>query len=177
MRDAIDTMADERERQLADPGLHKAPAKVLESLRNHWKGCTLFEGYPYVFVPPGRYDHIQKLRKEGKWSYTDSRLKVINNFKKQFDLILSRAHIKTGRFHDIRSTAITNWFREGLTKNDVMELAGHSKFETTQRYYLAYSDDLADQARQASEKTYGETLLRICCAPPAESKKERSRHA
>ena len=48
LRDAIGAMADERERQLADSSLHKAAGKVLESLRNHWKGCTLFVDHPEI---------------------------------------------------------------------------------------------------------------------------------
>lgn len=40
--------------------------------------------YTYVFVPPERYELIQKLRKQGKWSLSDARLKVINNFRRKF---------------------------------------------------------------------------------------------
>ena len=41
------------------------------------------EGYPYVFVPPARYDYIQNvLRPKGAWTLSDSRLKVVNNFKR-----------------------------------------------------------------------------------------------
>jgi len=35
------------------------------------------EGYPYVFVPVARYDHIQKLRQQGKWKFRHSRLNVV----------------------------------------------------------------------------------------------------
>ena len=38
--------------------------------------------------------------------------------------------------HDLRKTAITNWFYQGLNIYDVMRLAGHSKYETTYRFYL-----------------------------------------
>jgi transposase len=48
LRDAIDAMADERERQLADSNLRKAARKVLDSLRNHWQGCTLFVDHPEI---------------------------------------------------------------------------------------------------------------------------------
>jgi transposase len=48
LRDAIGAMADECERQLADSNLHKAARKALESLRNHWKGCTLFVDHPEI---------------------------------------------------------------------------------------------------------------------------------
>jgi integrase len=73
------------------------------------------EGYPYVFVPPARYDWIQqRLRANGKWTYSDSRLTVVGNFDKQFNLILDLAHVKKGTFHDLRKTAICNWLAEGL---------------------------------------------------------------
>jgi len=75
------------------------------------------EGYPYVFVPPARYDYIQsRLRATGMWTYSDSRLKVVNNFGRDFGLILHRAGIEDGEFHDLRRTAICNWFEEGMNE-------------------------------------------------------------
>jgi len=63
------------------------------------------EGYPYVFVPPARYDYIQKeLRGKNKRTYSDSRLKVINNFGRDFGKIRKRANVETGTFHDFRRT-------------------------------------------------------------------------
>jgi hypothetical protein len=123
------------------------------------------EGYPYVFVPEGWYNHIQQRRQEGRWSLSDARLKVINNFTNQFNSILSRARIKNGRFHDLRSTAITNWFAMGLKEYEVMRLAGHSKFETTHRFYLAVADDLVGHARRASDKAVGRNLARTWHSP------------
>jgi len=92
------------------------------------------EGYPYVFVPVGRYDFIQKLRDDGKWKFSDSWLKVVNNFTPQFEKILKTAGVKKGQFHDLRRTAITNWFANGMNENDVMVLAGHSNFATTHEF-------------------------------------------
>jgi len=66
-------------------------------------------------------------------------------------------------FHDIRKTAITNWFRQGLSEYDVMTLAGHANFETTHRFYLAVADDLVDRARQATTHQVGQELLQKCC--------------
>jgi transposase len=60
LRKAIDTMADERERQLADSNLHKAARKALESLRNHWNGCTLFLDHPEI--PMDNNESERKLR-------------------------------------------------------------------------------------------------------------------
>lgn len=68
------------------------------------------EGHPYVFVPPARYGYIQhELRAKGKWTYSDSRLKVVNNFNPDFSKILQRAGVKEGQFHDLRRTAHSGW--------------------------------------------------------------------
>ncbi len=109
-------------------------------------------GYPYVFIPQSRYDFIQKERRaKGNWSYSDSRLGVINNFYKHWKKIFIRAGIKKkGKFHDCRSTALSNWFEQGLSEYEVMKLAGHSSFETTHKFYLAIKNDYLDKARQAN---------------------------
>jgi len=120
------------------------------------------EGYPYVFVPPARYDLIQqKYRAQGDWKYSDSRLKVVRNFEKQFKLILKRAHVKKGTFHDLRKTAICNWFVEGLREYEVMKLAGHSDFRTTHKYYLAVVDNLKDRAREVIDRGLCKKLVQI----------------
>ncbi len=122
------------------------------------------EGYPYVFVPVSRYDAIQRLRTAGKWKYADSRLKVVNNFTPQFEKIQKAAKVKKGQFHDLRRTAITNWFANGMSENDVMVLAGHSNFATTHEFYLAVADDLVDRARKAAAMSIDQNLLQICCS-------------
>lgn len=122
------------------------------------------EGYPYVLVPPGRYDHIQQaLRPKGKWTLSSARNSVINNFTRQFNKILAMARVEKGTFHDIRKTAITNWFGQELTEYDVMTLAGHANFATTHRFYLAVADDLVDRARRATTHKVSQELLHKCC--------------
>jgi integrase len=123
------------------------------------------EGHPYVFVPPARYDYIQhELRAKGKWTYSDSRLKVVNNFSPHFGKILRSAGIEDGQFHDLRRTAICNWFKEGMREYDVMKLAGHADFKTTHKYYLRVHDDLVDRARQATARGLCKNLLQKCCS-------------
>ena len=103
------------------------------------------EHYPYVLVPLSRYGHIQQVwRSKGKWILSNARNKVINNFTKQFNKILAIAHVDKGTFHDIRKTAITGWFRQGLSEYDVMTLAGHANFATTHKFYLAVANLRAD---------------------------------
>ena len=113
------------------------------------------EGYPYVFVPDHRYDSIQKLRQKGRWSSSDSRLKVINNFRCKFSRIQKRANIRVRRFHDLRATTLTNWLANGMSEYEVMRLAGHSNFETTHKFYLAVSSDLVDKAREVGRRNLG----------------------
>ena len=120
------------------------------------------EGYPYVFVPPARYDHIQNvLRPNGKWTLSDSRLKVVNNFKRSFDQILTRAGVKTGTFHDFRRTAISIWLANGMSEYEVMILAGRSSFATTHKFYLEVADDLIYRARAATAQGLCQKLGRF----------------
>ena len=136
---------------------------VVKMLVNHQNQQP--EGYPYVFVPPARYDHIQQLRKQGKWSLRDARLKVINNFSREFKKILKMAGVRKRKFHCFRNTALTNWFANSMTEHDVMTLAGHSSFSTTHTFYLAVADDLVERARKAAEKSVDKNLAHIWRAP------------
>ena len=120
------------------------------------------EGYPYVFVPTARYDYIQNvLRPKGKWTLTDSRLKVVNNLRRQFNTILRKAGVKKGTIHDIRRTAISMWFANGMSEHDVMVLAGHASFATTHKFYLAVSDDLIQRSRIATAQGLRQKLVRF----------------
>ena len=65
-------------------------------------------------------------------------------------MILKKADIKQGQFHDLRRTCLSNWFLNGLREYDVMKIAGHASFETTHKFYLAIRNDLLDQARALS---------------------------
>lgn len=131
--------------------------KLIVMLANHQSQQP--EGSPYVFVPRSRYDHIQKLRRKGKWTPCDARLKVVNSFTRDFRKILRRAGIKRRQFHDLRRTALSNWFANGMSEYDVMTLAGHASFATTHEFYLAVADDLMDRARQAASQA----MSKICC--------------
>ncbi|MHC4397166.1 MAG: hypothetical protein ACYS1A_16125 [Planctomycetota bacterium] len=64
----------------------------------------------------------------------------------------------------MRRTAITNWFVNGMSENDVMVLAGHSNFTTTHEFYLAVAEDLVDRARLASANSVDQKLLQFYCS-------------
>jgi len=132
--------------------------EIVQMLANHQAKQP--EGYPYVFVPTVRYDYIQNvLRPKDKWTLTDSRLKIVNNFRRQFNIILRKAGVKNGTFHDIRRTAITMWLANGMSEHDVMVLAGHSSFATTHDFYLAVASDLVHRAREATAKGLRQKLV------------------
>jgi len=123
------------------------------------------EGHPYIFVPTARYDYIQQeLRATGSWTYCDSQTKVVPLFNRHFDKILTRAGIDRGEFHDLRRTAICNWFAEGLSEVEGMQLPGHANFATTHRYYLKVRDDLVHRARQATARGLCQKLVQIGAA-------------
>jgi len=118
------------------------------------------EAYPYVFVPVARYEYIQRvLRPEGVWTLTDSSVKVVSNFRREFNRILRRAAVQKGTFHDFRRTAISMWFANGMSEHDVMVLAGHANFATTHEFYLAVADDLVDRARAATAQGLRQKLV------------------
>jgi transposase len=48
VRRQVAEMGQQREAELAEPGLHPARHKVLESLRHHWVGLTVFVDHPEV---------------------------------------------------------------------------------------------------------------------------------
>jgi integrase len=77
-------------------------------------------------------------------------------------MILKRAGIKKlAQFHDLRRTALSRWLADGMSEYEVMTLAVHSSFNTTNQFYLAVYSDLINKARQSASWN----LLRVCCAP------------
>jgi integrase len=130
------------------------------------------DGYPYVFVPPFRYDHIQKLRAKGKWSVRKGNY-PLNNFDRQFRSIRRKAGIEKGAFHDLRRTCLSNWFANGLRELDVMQMAGHSKFETTRNFYLVIRDDILDRARRASKRGMRQISVANLLQTPSEQENKK----
>jgi integrase len=110
---------------------------------------------PYVFISPARYECTQKLGEQGQWTVRHSRCPV-NNVDRGFRTLLERAQIETGEFHDLRRTRLSRWLANGLTEYDVMQLAGHSDFSTTHRFYLAVRTDLINRARAATRTAVGD---------------------
>jgi hypothetical protein len=75
---------------------------------------------------------------------------------------------------DRARTAICDWFVQGMTEYDVMKLASHSEFSTTDKYYLAVRDNLIDRARLAKARGLCKKLVHFG-APPIFGAKEFDR--
>jgi integrase len=74
-----------------------------------------------------------------------------NNFERLWRVIKKRAGIKSGTFHDLRRTCITEWAESGMHPHEVMVLAGHSEVKTTMMYYIGLNREFMDKARRASQ--------------------------
>ncbi|MBW8828717.1 MAG: transposase [Burkholderiales bacterium] len=48
LHQAVQRMSDERDAALADPLLAAPAVKVLQSMKNHWSGLTVFVDHPWV---------------------------------------------------------------------------------------------------------------------------------
>jgi len=130
------------------------------------------EGNPYVFVPTGRYELIQDLRRNGQWTVERGR-SPLSKFCHHFNNIRKLAGIATGTFHDLRRTCLSNWVAQGLSLHEVKELAGHAGIDTTERFYLAIRKDVVDRARAASEASRkGHSVARLLRVPAESDKNE-----
>lgn len=72
LRDALDTMAKIRDRELDDPTLHNAARKALESLRNHWDGCILFVDHPEIPMDNNESERMLRNPVVGRKNYYGS---------------------------------------------------------------------------------------------------------
>lgn len=48
LRGAVQGMAEQRDAALADASTHRAVRKVLQSMKNHWAGLTVFVEQPWL---------------------------------------------------------------------------------------------------------------------------------
>jgi integrase len=119
------------------------------------------EGCPYIFVPMARYERIRDYRRARQWNVEKGR-SPLSKFCHHFNRIRDRVGIRTGTFHDLRRTCLSNWIVQGLSLHEVKELAGHASIETTERFYLAIRKDVLDRARAASEASRkGQSVARL----------------
>src|SRR4051794_41308856 len=65
-------MAERRDLELADPGLHPARRKVLESQREHWGGLTVFVDHPEVPMDNNAAERAERGPVVGRKNYYGS---------------------------------------------------------------------------------------------------------
>ena len=102
-------------------------------------------GQPYPFLSEKLYWD----RKEHIGQLSDRIKSCPDENWRPFKTILRRARIKSGTFHDLRRTCLTQWSKS-MPYQELQRLAGHTDLQTTLTYYSAVGSDYLTRARQAS---------------------------
>ena len=102
----------------------------------------------YVFIGEDRLSHIVMRRDAGTWK-PDADL--VNNVLRQLKLLCRQVGVAEFTLHDLRRSCITNWAQK-LPIQTVQQLAGHSKIETTRKYYLSVQKSDLTAARKLQSK-------------------------
>lgn len=89
----------------------------------------------YICLSEIRYWRLKQLLKKGRLSER-IRLCPDENFSKPFKLILRRANVSDGTFHDLRRTYGTNMAEAGIPQHELAYLMGHNDSKTTEKYYI-----------------------------------------
>ena len=58
LRQHVEQMVQQRQQELADPGIHPARRKVLTSLQEHWEGLTVFVEHPEVPLDNNKAERV-----------------------------------------------------------------------------------------------------------------------
>ncbi len=108
---------------------------------------------PYACLPEIRYFRLSQLKKRGRLSER-IRLCPDENFSKPYKLILRRANVADGTFHDLRRTYGTMMAEAGIPQHELAYLMGHNDSKTTERYYIKL------RQRHVIERARGVTLVK-----------------
>ena len=122
------------------------------------------EGVPYVLLTKDRYQIIatkwQKLRREcNSWENRYMTNNTLQNFKRH----LKRAGIEptgTLSLHTLRKCCGKNW-ADNLPANVTRELMGHSKIETTMKYYNQVDEHQRLRAAAVIDALIGDRKLEM----------------
>ena len=72
LREHVKLIAEQRDRGLADPTLHSRARKVLESMRRHWRGLTVFVDRPEVAIDNNASERVLRPEVQGRKAYYGS---------------------------------------------------------------------------------------------------------
>jgi len=72
LQQAVQRMSDERDVALADPLLARPAVKVLQSMKNHWSGLTVFVDHPWVPMDNNTVERDARLAVVGRKSFYGS---------------------------------------------------------------------------------------------------------
>jgi len=122
------------------------PSEVIQLLANLQAEAE--EDSSYVFISAARLKHILSRITDETWAQNCG---LVNNLLKRLKALCRRSNVKEFSLHDLRRSCITNW-AEKLPIQAVQELAGHSKMETTRKYYLSVRKSDMDSARKLQSK-------------------------
>ena len=72
LREAVEAMRQQMEKGLAEEKLHPAARKVLQSMREHWEGLTIFVNEPAVPMDNNRAERTLRIAALGRKNYYGS---------------------------------------------------------------------------------------------------------
>ena len=72
LQHAVQRMSDERDAALSDASLAKPAAKVLQSMKNHWSGLTVFVDHPWVPMDNNTAERAARLPVVGRKNFYGS---------------------------------------------------------------------------------------------------------
>jgi transposase len=72
LREAVEAMRQQMEEELADEKLHPAKRKVLQSMKEHWEGLTIFVTQPHVPMDNNRGERTLRIAALGRKNYYGS---------------------------------------------------------------------------------------------------------
>ena len=131
------------------------PTETIDSLSQYQQEAL--EGVPYILLTKDRYERVlkrwHKYRKQGR-SWRNRYM--VNNVNRDFKSHAKRAGLRfNGSFsiHTFRKTCAQNW-ADHLPANVVKFYLGHSKLETTNRFY-----SIVDESHTARTKQVMDELL------------------
>ena len=81
----------------------------------------------------------------------------ITDFKRSWATAKKLAAIEDLHFHDLRRTAVTRWIQHGNPIALAGKVAGHSRLETTMRYYTAADTEIVRDFSNRMNTLHNET--------------------